>query len=101
MGVVVTFGLNKLSHLQHVAQPFVLDNGPLVDSAELLVEGIGERTTGDSYFHAPIRVLEDLQVLANQSTVLGYVLKQEELAFVVQREILGDFAQFPPAEDQI
>ena len=97
----VPVGLRELGDMKSMAEALVLDDGPLIDDAELVVGRVGDRGTAAPNLNASIGVLENVDVLTNESPVLRRIRDQIELAIIVQRQVLRHLAQFPPREDQI
>ena len=73
----------------------------MVNRAEFLVDGIGQRHPCCTDLDPSIGELVNLEVFTNQPTVGGGIGEQVELALVMQCQRLGDLAQLAPAEDQI
>lgn len=80
---VVPLRLNLPHDLQHVPEALVVDDGALIDRAQFIVDGVGDRRAGDTQFDATIRKLEDLDIFTNQPAVRCGVGQKVELAFVV------------------
>ena len=86
------FGLHPAAKLQRLAEPLVLDDGALVDAADLVEGAVGQRQALVADLHPPVGEVVDRDPLAGQ--VAGQIagLEEEQHPVVLQSQRVGDRA---------
>jgi hypothetical protein len=78
---VVAFGLDRTGYPQRMTETFVFNDSTLVDRAQLIVRGVGQRNARRSDLNLAIGILIDIEILGGIASVLWRVGQQRPLYF--------------------